>query len=128
VLDFLDDRTLAAVYRRAAVVLLPSDREGFGLPIIEAMASGTPVVASDLAALREVGGSAVEYCDVGAVSLWSDRIGALLNERQYAPDAWAARVDAGLRRAAVFSWPQFASRLAGIYEEVAAEAPVTARA
>ena len=47
--SFLDDRTLAAIYRRATLVLLPSDREGFGLPLVEAMAAGTPVVASDLA-------------------------------------------------------------------------------
>jgi glycosyltransferase involved in cell wall biosynthesis len=122
VLDFLDDRTLAAIYRRAAIVLLPSDREGFGLPIIEAMASGTPVVASDLAALREVGGSAVEYCAPGAVSLWCARIVALLNERTGRPDRWQARIDAGLARAALFTWPQFAARLAGVYHDVAAEA------
>ena len=58
----VDEATLAALYRRATLVLQPSEREGFGLPVIEALASGTPVVASDLAVLREVGGSAVEYC------------------------------------------------------------------
>src|SRR5204863_273063 len=64
-LDDVDEPTLAALYRRAAIVLQPSEREGFGLPLIEAMACGTPVVASDLAALREVGGDAVRYCPVG---------------------------------------------------------------
>src|SRR5204863_9269984 len=68
VLSSLDDRLLAALYRRAAVVALPSDREGFGLPVIEALRSGTAVVATDLAVLREVGGQAARYCRAGAVS------------------------------------------------------------
>src|SRR6185295_8385743 len=88
VLGFLPDRTLAAVYRRAALVLLPSDREGFGLPLIEGMACGTPAVVSDLAVLREVGGSAVEYCPPGSVSIWCRRIVDLLNERDPAPPRW----------------------------------------
>ena len=57
VLPTLDRSTLAAVYRRSALLLMPSEREGFGLPVLEALACGTPVVASDIAALREVGGS-----------------------------------------------------------------------
>ena len=122
VLDFLDDRTLAAVYRRAAIVLLPSDREGFGLPVVEAMASGTPVVASDIAVLREVGGSAVEYCPPGAVVSWRERVEALLNERQQSPEHWLARVEAGRARSRCFSWSQFAACLAGVYAEVAAAA------
>jgi glycosyltransferase involved in cell wall biosynthesis len=122
VLDFLDDRTLAAVYRRAAIVLLPSDREGFGLPLVEAMASGTPVVASDIAVLREVGGSAVEYCAPGAVASWCERVGALLGERQQSPDRWLARVEAGRARSLHFSWSRFAACLAGVYGKVAEEA------
>ena len=58
VLPFVDRATLAAVYRRAALALLPSEREGFGLPLVEALACGTPVVASDIPVLREVGGDA----------------------------------------------------------------------
>jgi glycosyltransferase involved in cell wall biosynthesis len=126
VLDFLDDRALAAIYRRAALVLLPSDREGFGLPIVEAMACGTPVVASDLPVLREVGGSAAEYCAPGAVAPWSIRVEQLLSERRQSPLRWQARIDAGLERAGRFSWSRFAARLAAVYHEVAAQAdPVT---
>ena len=55
IMPFLDRKVLASVYRRAAVVLLPSDAEGFALPLVEAMACGRPVVASDLPVLREVG-------------------------------------------------------------------------
>ena len=57
-LPFLDRDVLAAVYRRAALVLIPSDREGFGLPAVEATACGTPVIASDIPAIVEVGGDA----------------------------------------------------------------------
>ncbi len=77
-LPFVERDVLAAMYRRAAVVLLPSDAEGFGLPIIEAMAAGQTVVASDLPVLREVGGDAVAYCSVGNVPAWIDTVGARL--------------------------------------------------
>ena len=127
VLGFLDDQTLAAVYRRAALVLQPSDREGFGLPLIEAMACGTPAVASDLAVLREVGGSAVEYCPPGSVSVWFRRVVELLSERDRAPERWMARREAALNRAGRFTWPQFAARVAQVYAEVAAEADGTAK-
>jgi glycosyltransferase involved in cell wall biosynthesis len=122
VLEFLDDHTLAAVYRRAALVVQPSDREGFGLPLVEAMACGTPVAASDLPVLREVGGSAVEYCPPGDVARWTVSLLALLRERRDRPELWMARRQAGLARATRFSWPQAAARVAGVYAEVAAAA------
>ena len=68
VLPALDRSTLAAVYRRSALLLMPSEREGFGLPVLEALACGTPVVASDVAALREVGGFAVAYCGLDDIA------------------------------------------------------------
>jgi glycosyltransferase involved in cell wall biosynthesis len=128
VVDFVDDRTLAAIYRRAALVLLPSDREGFGLPMVEAMASGTPVVASDLPVLREVGGLAAEYCRLDSIEPWVQRVLELLNERQHAPSLWGARRNAAIERAKRFTWPAFAARLARVYREVATEAePMLAR-
>jgi len=59
---------LAELYRGAAALVLPSRYEGFGIPVVEAMASGTPVVVSDDAALREVGGDAVAYAPDGDVA------------------------------------------------------------
>ena len=122
VLEFLDDRTLAAVYRRAALVVQPSEREGFGLPLVEAMACGTPVAASDLPVLREVGGSAVEYSPAGAIDRWTECLRALIRERRERPELWMARRQAGLARAARFSWPHAAARVAEVYADVAAEA------
>ena len=56
VLPFVSPEVLAAVYRRAAMTLLPSESEGFGLPVLESLACGTPVVLSDIPVLREIGG------------------------------------------------------------------------
>lgn len=124
----VDDETLAALYRRAALVLLPSAREGFGLPVVEALACGTPVVASHLPVLREVGGHAAEYCAVGDVAAWTRTVRALLDERGQAPDRWAARRAQGTFRAGRFTWDRFADRLAALYLELAgAGAGVAAR-
>lgn len=118
VLPFLDRKALAAVYRRAAIVVHPSDYEGFGLPVIEALACGTPVVASDLPVFREVGGSAATYCPVADVPAWSKNVFELLCERRERPDQWSARRAAGIAQAAKFSWPEYASRMVGLYKEL----------
>jgi glycosyltransferase involved in cell wall biosynthesis len=115
----IDERTLAAVYRRAAVVMLPSAREGFGLPLVEAMACGTPVIASDIPVLREVGGTAAEFCGVGDVGQWTRVMAALLEERRANPELWRARQARGRARARVFSWTRFADGLTQVYEELA---------
>jgi glycosyltransferase involved in cell wall biosynthesis len=77
-LQGLERRAIAALYRRATVVLLPSEAEGFGLPVIEALACGAIVVASDIPVLREVGGDAVVYCAIADVSTWATTIKQLL--------------------------------------------------
>jgi glycosyltransferase involved in cell wall biosynthesis len=119
VLPTLDDRTLAAVYRRAAIVVLPSEREGFGLPVVEALACGTPVVASDLPVLREVGGTAPEYRRVGDRAAWAEAVVGLIGERLEHPDTLAARRARGVAWARRFTWTRFADDLAAIYVEVA---------
>ncbi|HEU4686731.1 MAG TPA: glycosyltransferase, partial [Vicinamibacterales bacterium] len=118
VLPFLERRVLAAVYRRAAVVLQPSDREGFGLPVAEAMACGTPVVASDLEPLREVGGTVASYCPVGDVKAWTDTVSALLDERHADGDAWAARRAAAVADARRFDVIEHARRMLDVYREL----------
>jgi glycosyltransferase involved in cell wall biosynthesis len=97
---YVDKDELAELYRHAAAVLLPSRFEGFGLPVLEAMACGTPVVVSDDPALREVAG------DAAADSVWD----ALENRERLRA--------AGLARATLFSWEETARRTAGVYRRV----------
>jgi glycosyltransferase involved in cell wall biosynthesis len=76
---------IAALYRAAAFVLQPSESEGFGLPVIEALACGSIVIASDLPVLREVAGAGAVYCAVGDVSAWVATIAGLLTHPETAP-------------------------------------------
>jgi glycosyltransferase involved in cell wall biosynthesis len=114
----ISPRQLAALYRGAAVLLQTSDREGFGLPVIEAQACGRPVLASDIAPLREAGGSPAEYCEVGNISAWTRSLIALLNERSSSAGGWKQRIDAGLQHAAKCSWEDAARNTAAIYRRV----------
>lgn len=117
-LPFCSRATLAAVYRRAALVLMPSEAEGFGLPVAEALASGAPLLASDLPVLREVGGEAAVYCPVANLAAWSAAARALLAERRQLAAAAGARRDAGIAQARHFDWSRHAEQLAEIYREV----------
>jgi glycosyltransferase involved in cell wall biosynthesis len=105
---------LAALYRRAELVLLTSEREGFGLPILEALATGASVVASDIPAAREVGGEAVVLCPVGDVPVWADTVSRLLEQPALRPPA-AARKEAAAR----FTWTAHASIIADAYARLA---------
>jgi len=118
VLSFVDRRLLAAVYRRAALLLQTSDREGFGLPVAEAMTCGTPVVASDLPALREVGGRSATYCRAGDLEQWTAAATALLNERANDPESWRLRQTEGSAWAQRFDWRTDAKATIEVYREV----------
>ncbi len=118
VLPFLGERVLAAVYRAAALLLQPSEREGFGLPVVEAAACGLPVLASDLHVLREVGGRAATYRAVGNVEAWTTAAIALLKEREEERARWSARRADGVAHASRFSWEEYARRMASIYREL----------
>jgi glycosyltransferase involved in cell wall biosynthesis len=114
----LDRDVLAAVYRRAAILLQPSEREGFGLPVVEALACGTPVVASDLPVLREVGGDAAVYCAVDDLFSWTESVTQLLVERAGHTQKWSERRAAAIAQAAKFSWADYARRIVSVYQQL----------
>jgi len=105
---------LAALYARAELVVVPSDREGFGLPVLEALAAGAPVVASDISPLREVGGRALTFCPVADVENWAATISRLLRTPEDHPPLEARRAQA--RR---FTWRAHAERIASSYRHLA---------
>jgi glycosyltransferase involved in cell wall biosynthesis len=119
-LPYLDRRTLAGVYRRAVLVLCPSEAEGFGLPMLESMACGTPVIASKIGAFREVGAQAVEYATVGDVKQWTSAILDMLGDHRCNQRISAQRRQACIERAKDFSWVKTAAQTAALYRDVLA--------
>ena len=113
-IPWLDEKNLAQLYRRAAVVLQPSDAEGFGLPVIEALACGAIVVASDIPTLREAGGEAAVYCPVGAVGQWVETIDRLLRHPESAP-----ATEKRLEQASKSSWTAHAEAICAAYRKIA---------
>ena len=99
-LGTVDEPTLDALYRRALLCAVPSRYEGFGLPALEAMARGCPVIASNATSLPEVVGSAGVLAPVGNVEAWTDALISLAND----PDRRAELGARGRERAAGFTW------------------------
>jgi len=105
----VEKHELADLYRGAAALVLPSRFEGFGLPVLEAMASGTPVVASTDPALREVAGDAAVYADGD----FADAVRQAIADRE-------RLAAAGLERARRFSWDETARLTLDVYRQVVA--------
>jgi glycosyltransferase involved in cell wall biosynthesis len=115
VLGWVSDEVLAALYRNAVALAFPSLYEGFGLPIIEAMAFGTPVLTSNFGAMAEVAGNAAELVDPHDVA--AIRAGL---ERIVQDDARAAALRRlGRERASAFSWKSTAERMYAVYQRAA---------
>jgi glycosyltransferase involved in cell wall biosynthesis len=111
---YLGDEELAAWYRRAWMVAYPTDLEGFGFPIVEAFASGTPVVATKAGSVEEVAGNAALLVAAGDVAELAVAIQRLLTESRLRDCLRAA----GLRRASDFSWSEVARQTMEVYREV----------
>jgi len=111
----LDDASLAELYRHALALVVPSRNEGFGLPALEAMACGCPVLAARAGALPEVCGEAADLLDPDDAAAWRDALCALRDR----PELRAARVASGLERAATLTWARTARGLLEVYRAAA---------
>ncbi len=103
-LGYVSDAALAELYRRCAVFCYPSLGEGFGLPVLEAMAAGAAVLTSNLSSLPEVGGEAVAYADPRQVNDIAEQLESLLRDESRRAQLGRA----GVARAGEFSWESFA--------------------
>ena len=105
---------LPYLYARARVFVWPSLYEGFGLPPLEAMASGTAVVSSDASAMPEVLGQAAHYADPHDVRAWAQALALVLTNRSYRQRL----VERGIRQAQRYRWPQHVASTLEVYDEV----------
>lgn len=117
ILGYVSDADVAHLYSGAAAVCYPSRYEGFGLPALEAMASGVPIICSNATSLPEVVGADGLLIDPDDVSGFTDGLRQVLEDRQFAK-ALGLR---GLARSQLFSWQQCAQETLGVYAKVLAQ-------
>lgn len=109
------DAVLRTLYENAAAFLFPSRAEGFGLPSLEAMSAGTPVLVSDLPVMREVVGECGYYFDPNDAKHVAEMIRAALSGTLPEKDQIVA---SAIRRASTFTWQSTAERTAAIYQKL----------
>jgi glycosyltransferase involved in cell wall biosynthesis len=111
---FVPDEDLPAVYAAAALTTMPSVYEGFGLPILEAMASGSPVVSSQAASLPELGGEAAVYFDPVEVGSMVEALQQVLGDA----DQQMSMRQQGFEQARRFSWDRAAQETLAVYADL----------
>jgi glycosyltransferase involved in cell wall biosynthesis len=111
-LGAVSEPTLAGLYQHALALCFPSVSEGFGLPVLEAMAAGVPVIAADIPVIRELAGDAVLYPSAGDAGGWAEAIQALAGD----PTLRRTLVEAGRTRTARLTWDRTAERTLAAYD------------
>lgn len=114
-LDYVDRDDLPLLYGHADAFVMPSLYEGFGLPILEAMASGTPVIAANCSSLPEVGGAAARYFPPDDARALAREILAVVSDEREA----TRLAEAGLEWSARFDWTETAERTLGVLRRAA---------
>lgn len=115
ILSYVEREQLVALYSAASLFMFPSLYEGFGLPLLEAMALGVPAAAARTSSMPEVGGDCVSYFD----PLESEDIAQCIDEIQGDPEFARSRAERGVARAQKFSWQRHASETIAVYKELA---------
>ncbi len=113
-LGYISDIELAKTYNLASLFVYPSFYEGFGLPPLESMACGTPVICSSTTSLPEVGGDAVIYCDPYDIEDIKFQIELVLNDKVLQKDM----IKNGLERVKQFTWEKSANKHMQVFEEL----------
>ena len=116
-IGYVDEADKHFIYGAAAVFVFPSLYEGFGIPVIEAMASGTPVVTSSNSSLPEAGGDAALYSDANDIEAISDNILRVLTDKELE----AEMIRRGMKHAASFSWKKSAGKTVEVYRRLLEE-------
>jgi glycosyltransferase involved in cell wall biosynthesis len=110
----ISNKELINIYNESKLFIFPSLYEGFGFPVLEAMACGTPVVCSKSSSLPEVGGDAVVYCDPYNIKDIKEKIKLVVEDE----NLQNKMIQKGLKRAQVFSWEKSTEEHIKVFEEV----------
>ncbi len=114
ILGYVEDAELPFFYNGAEIFIFPSIYEGFGLPILEALACGTPVICSNSSSLPEVGGDAVIYFDLNSV----EELVVKVNELLANSELKKVLIQRGLNRVKLFTWDKTAQKTWGVLKNL----------
>jgi len=110
----MDDDELAALYSLASIFVYPSKYEGFGIPILEAMACGTPVIASNSSSIPEVAGNAAQYFEADSEESLMHAIEKVVSDAKLQK----CMIENGFKRKADFSWDKTVRDTYGVYSKL----------